>query len=219
MKTRVQTYNVELLERKWLSKKTFEIILSLPPAFAFKPGQRISLSLEDQERDYSIVSAPKESELALCIRNVTGGKLSPLLSTTDIGTSLLMSGPFGYFTYKASHRPAVFVATGTGIAPFCSMARSGIRGFTILHGVRLPVDLHYASQIRQGAQKYVPCLSDAKKITGNAFQGKVNKYLEQHLTPGAYDFYLCGRREMIRDVTLLIDSRFPGSLVYTELFY
>ena len=219
MKTRVQTYNVELLERKWLSKKTFEIILSRPPAFAFKPGQRISLSLEDQERDYSIVSAPTEPEFTLCIRNVTGGKLSPLLSTTDIGTSLLMSGPLGYFTYKASHRPTVFVATGTGIAPFCSMARSGIRGFTILHGVRLPVDLYYASELRQSAQKYVPCLSDAKKITGSAFQGKATKYLEQHLTPGAYDFYLCGRREMVRDVTLLIDSRFPGSLVYTELFY
>jgi len=208
-----------LLERKWLSKKTFEIILSRPPAFAFKPGQRISLRLEDQERDYSIVSAPTESELTLCIRNVTGGKLSPLLSTTEIGTFLLISGPLGYFTYKASHRPAVFVATGTGIAPFCSMARSGIRGFTVLHGVRLPADLHYASQLRQVAQKYVACLSDAKKITDGAFRGKVTKYLEQHLTAGAYDFYLCGRREMIRDVTLLIDRRFPDSLVYTELFY
>ena len=218
MRTRVQTYVVKLLKRKWLSKNTFEIILSLPPAFTFKPGQRISLSLEDQERDYSIVSAPTESELSLCIRNVTGGKLSPLLSTIDIGTPLLMGGPYGYFTYKASRRPAVFVATGTGIAPFCSMARSGIRGFTILHGVRLPADLYYASQLRQGAQKYVPCLSDAK-MTGNAFQGTVTKYLQQHLTPGAYDFYLCGRREMIRDVTLLVDNRFPGSWVYTELFY
>ena len=219
MKTRAQTYIVKLLKRKWFSKKTFEIILSLPPAFAFEPGQRISLSLEGQQRDYSIVSAPTESELTLCIRNVTGGKLSPLLRTADIGTSLLFSGPYGYFTYRASRRPAVFVATGTGIAPFCSMARSGIRGFTMLHGVRLPVDLYYASQLRHGAQKYCACLSDAKKMAGNAFQGKVTKYLQQHLTPGTYDFYLCGRSEMIRDVTLLIDKRFPGSLVYTELFY
>ncbi len=219
MKTRAQTYAAKLLKRKWLSKKTFEILLNLPPAFTFKPGQRISLSLEKQERDYSIVSAPKESELALCIRKVTGGKLSSLLSVTDIGTSLLVSGPYGYFTYKISHRPAVFVATGTGIAPFCSMARSGISGFTILHGVRSPVDLYYASQLQQSARKYIPCLSDAKKTTGNAFQGKVTEYLEQHLTPGAYDFYLCGRSEMIRDVTRLIDERFPGSLVYTELFY
>ena len=53
----------------------------------------------------------------------------------------------------------------------------------------------------------------------NSILGRVTEYLDQHLTPGTYDFYLCGRSEMIRDVTLLIDERFPGSLVYTELFY
>jgi benzoate/toluate 1,2-dioxygenase reductase subunit len=219
LKTRVQTYTATLLKRKWLSKKTFEIFLSLPPAFTFKAGQRISLSLDAHERDYSIVAAPDESELFLCIRKVAGGKLSALLSVADIGTSLLVNGPCGYFTYKPSPRPAVFVATGTGIAPFCSMARSGISGFTILHGVGLPDDLYYASQLRQSARRYIPCLSEAKELPANAFPGKVTEYLARYLTPGAYDFYLCGRSEMIRDVTLLIDGRFPDSLVYTELFY
>ena len=31
--------------------------------------------------------------------------------------------------------------------------------------------------------------------------------------------FLCGEREMIRGVTLLVDERFPGSRVYTEVFY
>ena len=219
MKTRVSTYIAALPKRRWLSKKTFEIILSLPPAFTFKPGQRISLSLDGYERDYSIVSAPKESELTLCIRKVAGGRLSALLSIADTGTSLSVNGPYGYFTYKPSPRPAVFVATGTGIAPFCSMARSGISGFTILHGVRLPDDLYYASLFQQSAKNYIPCLSEAKKLPADSFQGNVTQYLEQHFEPNAYDFYLCGGREMVRDVTLLIDERFPGSLVYTELFY
>jgi benzoate/toluate 1,2-dioxygenase reductase subunit len=219
LKTRVQTHSVKLLKRKWLSKKTFEIILSLPPAFAFKPGQRISLSLEGQERDYSIVSAPLESELTLCIRRVAGGELSALLSVADIGKTLSVNGPHGYFTYNPSPRPAVFVATGTGIAPFCSMARSGISGFTLLHGVGLPEDLYYACHFRPVARKYIPCLTDAKKLPANAFRGRVTEYLERNLIPGAYDFYLCGRSEMIRDVTLLIDERFPQSLVYSELFY
>ena len=219
MKTHVQTYTATLLRRKWLSKKTFEIFASRPPGFTFTPGQRISLSLNEHERDYSIVSAPKESELTLCIRKVADGKLSALLSAADTGASLVIRGPHGYFTYRPSPRPAVFVATGTGIAPFCSMARSGISGFTILHGVRLAADLYYASQLRKNALKYIACLSESKKLPANAFPGKVTQYLEQHLIPGAYDFYLCGRNEMIRDVTHLIDRRFPESLVYTELFY
>jgi benzoate/toluate 1,2-dioxygenase reductase subunit len=219
LKTDVATYTAALLKRQWLSDKSFEIILSVPRRFEFQPGQRMRLSLNEYERDYSIVSAPGEPELALCIRSVAGGKLSTLLAAAEAGTSLTVSGPCGYFTYKPSPRPAVFVATGTGIAPFCSMARSGTSGFTLLHGVRLPEDLYYAPQFRSSAHKYIPCLTGAKSPPANAFQGKVNECLERHFAPAAYDFYLCGRSEMIRDVTLLIDERFPESLVYTELFY
>lgn len=219
MKNHVSSYTVDLLKRRWLSDKSFEIVLSAPPGFEFEPGQRILLSLGEHQRDYSIVSSPRESDLTLCIRMVAGGKLSVLLSVADIGTSLSINGPHGYFTYKPSRRPAVFVATGTGIAPFCSMARSGITGFTLLHGVGLPDDLYYASLFQQNAKKYVPCLTEAKELPPFTFKGKVTEYIDQHLAPGAYDFYLCGRNEMIRDVTLLIDERFPESLVYTEQFY
>ena len=261
MKTHVSTYAAVLLKRRWLSNKSFEITISSPSGFEFEPGQRIRLGRGGHERDYSIASAPEESGLNLCIRNVTGGKVSGFLSTAEIGTSLSIHGPHGYFTYKPSPRPAVFVATGTGIAPFCSMARSGITDFTLLHGVRLPEDLYYSTQFQQGARKYVPCLTEATttrcaggmdvsaiggkrhgrevpqslwvepgakhpvwktqpgKLPANAFKGKVTEYLEKHLPSAIYDFYLSGRREMIRDVTLLIDERFSDSLVYTEVFY
>lgn len=219
MRTNVQTYSATLLKRRWLSQKTFEIVLARPPSFAFMPGQRIRISLAKHERDYSMISAPKASALTLCIRNIAGGALTSLLSTADIGTSLVINGPHGYFIYQPSTRPAVFIATGTGIAPFCSMAKSGIAGFTLLHGVGLPEDLYYASVFQHAAKSYVPCLSAAKKRPVHAFKGNVAEYLAQQIEPNVYDFYLCGRREMIRDVTLLIDERFPGSLIYTELFY
>jgi len=219
LKTRAATHIGTLLKRQWLSDKSFEIIIRVQPKFAFVSGQRIRLRLGEYEREYSIVSAPREPELALCIRCVAGGKLSTLLSVAETGTALTVNGPYGYFTYQSSPRPAVFVATGTGIAPFCSMARSGISGFTLLHGVSLPEDLYYAPQLRQSALRYIPCLTAAEKPPANSFRGKVTEYLDQHLPPAAYDFYLCGHSDMIRDVTLLIDERFPESLVYTELFY
>jgi benzoate/toluate 1,2-dioxygenase reductase subunit len=43
--------------------------------------------------------------------------------------------------------------------------------------------------------------------------------LQEHLPAAQYDFYLCGRREMIREVTWLVDERFPGSFIYSEQFY
>ena len=219
LKTKVSAYTAVLLKRRWLSDKAFELILSLTPQFNFQPGQRICLQIGRHERDYSIVSAPGESALTFCIRCVAGGRVSALLSVVDMGSSLSASGPHGYFTYKPSPRPAVFIATGTGIAPFCSMARSGVSGFTLLHGVSSEDDLYYMALFQQVARKYVPCLTEPRKLPANAFEGSVTQFVQQHIEPGAYDFYLCGRGEMIRDVTLLIDERFPESLVYTELFY
>lgn len=52
----------------------------------------------------------------------------------------------------------------------------------------------------------------------NAFRGRVTEYLSRSFQAGAYDFYLCGRSEMVRDVTFLVDELFPGSHVYSEVF-
>lgn len=212
-------YATELLERRWLSQKAFEIALVRPPEFSFQPGQRIQLFHEDIERDYSLISAPSDSQLALCIRNVKGGAMSLVLSTVDIPAQIEFTGPHGYFIFQPSPRPPILVATGTGIAPFCSMVRSGITGFTLLHGVEKSAELYYAPEIKKSAKLYVPCLSAAVGKKSVHFHGRVTDYLQDKLPLNAYDFYLCGRREMIRDVTLLVDERFPGSHIYTELFY
>jgi ferredoxin-NADP reductase len=212
-------YTTELIERRWLSEKAFEIFLKRPPEFSFQPGQRIQLFHEDIERDYSLISAPSDPQLALCIRNVAGGAMSSVLSTIDIPAHIKFTGPHGYFVFQPSPRPPILVATGTGIAPFCSMVRSGITGFILLHGVEKSSERYYASEIKASAKLYVPCLSAAEEKKPAHFHGWVTDYLRDKLPVSAYDFYLCGRREMIRDVTLLVDKRFPGSHIYTELFY
>jgi ferredoxin-NADP reductase len=212
-------YATKLLERRWLSKKAFEIILARPLEFNFLPGQRIQLFHSNIDRDYSLISAPSDEHLALCIRNVEGGAMSSILSTVDIGQQLKFSGPHGYFVFHASRRPPIFVATGTGIAPFCSMARSGVTGFTLLHGVDNSEELYYASDIQKPAKQYIACLSGDPVIKTGYFRGRATAYIQKKLPGGAYDFYLCGRRGMIRDVTLLVDERFAGSHIYTELFY
>ena len=209
-------YATEIIEQRWISKKTFEMILSRPETFNFRPGQRISLKYENFERDYSLASSPDESHLTLCIRYIEGGQLSRALGDAGKGTRFSFYGPHGYFTFKPSQRPAVLVASGTGIAPFRSMVCSGITPEFILHGVETSAELYYAEELQSGT--YIPCLSQSKKSKTH-FAGRVTDYLRNHLPPANYDFYLCGRREMIRDATLLVDELFEGSLIYTETFY
>jgi ferredoxin-NADP reductase len=215
-------FTAELLRRSWLSEKTFELELSRPLSFHFRPGQRIRFLHNGLERDYSLLSRPDSPRLGLCVRHLPAGLFSSILAAAEIGTSFTFTGPHGYFVFQGSLRPAVFVATGTGVAPFLSMTRSGVTGFTMLHGVRKAAELYYRPDFCAAASLYVPCLSHASPesaLPPGAYRGRVIEYLRDHLPSGAYDFYLCGRREMIRDVTLLVDERFPESLVYAEIFY
>jgi len=219
MNTNNASYLAIIKQRQWLGPKTFELTIQRPSGFNFFPGQRLRIIHAAGERDYSLASGSDAHELNLCIRLVEQGRVSGFLSTCDIPTEIPIKGPSGYFTFKPSSRQAIFVATGTGIAPFCSMARSGISGFFLLHGVPHPAERYYRDLVQPAAKIYVACISNAGQTSKTLFAGRVTDYLAQHIPTGAYDFYLCGSRAMIRDVTRLVDCRFPNSLVYTEMFY
>jgi benzoate/toluate 1,2-dioxygenase reductase component len=210
-------HGTALSRRIWLSDATFELELDRPAGFDFVPGQGICLGEGRDEREYSLSSGRGEQRLTLCIRRVENGALSSWLAEAPVGRQIAFTGPHGFFTYQASPRPAVFVATGTGVAPFQAMARSGCSGFTILHGVRTAKELYYGESLRAAALRYIPCLSAG--AAPGAFAGRVTDWVRASLAPGSYDFYLCGRREMIRDMTALVDGSFPGSRVYAEIFF
>jgi benzoate/toluate 1,2-dioxygenase reductase component len=214
--------NTKLIKRSWLSKKAFQIQLVRPSDFQFIPGQNIRLVYGDIERYYSIISAPHEPIIELCIRFIKEGSFSSILAAAEPGSEFQFTGPHGYFTFKPSKRHPVFVATGVGIAPFVSMARSGITHFTLLHGVKYTKELYYESFFRKTAYRFIPCLSDSNAKDSNLpniFHGRVIDFIQKELPRTEYDFYLCGRGEMVRDVTLLADEFFSGSLVYNEVFF
>ena len=218
----VAIQTVELLKRRWLSKNTFEIELTRPAAFEFKAGHTICFIHESMERYYSLLTTPDDPTLALCVFYVPHGSFSHVLAHAEIGTRFNVSGPHGYFIFKPSARSPVFVATGTGIAPFVSFARSGIKNFILFHEATSAGELYYRAYFKKLESVYHPCLPEEKSATAKPegmFQGHVAACIKTHLSRGTYDFYLCGHREMIRNVTLLVDDRFPGSHVYTEVFF
>jgi ferredoxin-NADP reductase len=93
--------------------------------FEFVPGQYARISYEEEEpRVYSIASSPNRDEIELCIRRVPGGELTPdLCDKTVQGDGLFVRGPYGdeFMLQDPSDRDLVFIATGTGAAPFKSM--------------------------------------------------------------------------------------------------
>jgi benzoate/toluate 1,2-dioxygenase reductase subunit len=208
-----------VLTKRRLSESVTELRIQRPPGFVFTPGQRVRIHRGDDARDYSVASAPGDAHLTICVKVFPRGRVSPHLAGVAPGDSLTISGPHGHFFFQSDALPAVFVATGTGIAPFRSMVAAGCRPNLVLHGVRSPVDRHYRVDVLAARVPYTACISDGTAAEDGDFAGRVTDYLSRQLAAGRYDFYLCGRQEMIRDATLILDDRSENARIFSEVFY
>ncbi len=219
---RVGEKNAHLLEmvaRNILALGICEVRFRRPPQLTFVPGQFMEFVVGDITRDYTMVSAPQDPTLDFCIGIVPGGRFSETIQRAIIGSRFQLFGPSGHFIFHRAKNPAVFVATGTGVAPFVAFCRSGVKEALLLHGAGSPDRLVYGETLRSGVSRYVPCisrLSEKERETIDCHPGRVTDFLEKELPVGAYDFYLCGRRDMIRDATAIIDRRFDGSRLFVE---
>lgn len=210
-----------LRERRWLAAGILEIRLHRPAGFSFMPGQFLRFMMHGYQRDYTMVSDAQADSIDLCIAIVEGGRFCGEILNADIGSELQVSGPHGHFIYQGNVNPAVFVATGTGVAPFVAFCRSGVGDALLLHGVSKPDQLIYRELLQPMLSGYAACISQPNDKDGDlsdAYPGHVTQYLEQQLRPGVYDFYLCGRRTMIRDATAIIDRQFGDSRLFIETY-
>jgi ferredoxin-NADP reductase len=215
-------FRARLLERTPVSTDAFQLDFERPNGFHFSPGQGIRLSSEGLEREYTLICGPSDERLSICVEVVQGGRFSPLLTRLAPGSVLEFTGPHGYLVYQTEIAAAIFVATGVGIAPFVSMVRGGLSGFTLLHGAQKKEGLYYRSVVHSAAGRYLACLTrdhPEKERPAWEYCGRVTDFLRTGLPAGKLDFYLCGSRQMIRDVVDIVDDRFPESRVFFEAFF
>ena len=214
-------FSAVLLERRRIAPGIVAFSLDRPSGFDFLAGQFVRFEMAGYQREYTLTSDPGAEALDFCIDVQEPGRFSNAIQTVDIGTVLHFEGPLGHFVYQATANPAVFVATGTGVAPFVSFCRSGVRGALLLHGVGTMDRLIYRQVLQAGVQSYVACTRQEGADHSDdtvLFPGRVTAFLETRLAPGVYDFYLCGRRAMIRDAAAIIDRRFEVSRLFIEAY-
>lgn len=213
-------HTVSVKRINWLSSNSFELVVEKPRDFSFLAGQKVMIEKTGVQREYSLACSPHDSDLHFCIRFIAEGTLSTMLAEVQHGAELKISEAYGFFVHRPGN--AVFIATGTGIAPFVAYAQSGVHGLLLLHGVGRVEDLYYRQIVEKAVKQYVPCLSaedsdKAEAVGGMA--GRVTEYLAKRLSYGVYDFYLCGNSRMIGEATRIIDGNFPDSRVFSESFF
>lgn len=195
----------------------FKLVFEPGTTFDFEAGQFVNVIAQlphtekPIKRPYSIDSPPYEKGyLDLVWKRVEGGLMTNYLWTLKEGQSLTVQGPLGRFGLKKPlAKRLVFVATGTGIAPFRSMIfqlfKEGTdRDVWLIFGNRYETDILYESEWKDLAAKhsnfhFVPTVSRPKQWKGET--AYVQKLLPQHIpSPQDTHLYICGLTNMINEV-------------------
>lgn len=92
-----------------------------PPIFLAGQYVNIDVPGSGQRRSYSFSSAPGASTISFLIKKIPGGVMSTWLESAHPGHKVELTGPLGSFYLRAVERPLLFLAGGTGLAPFLSM--------------------------------------------------------------------------------------------------
>jgi ferredoxin--NADP+ reductase len=187
----------------------------------FNAGQHIIVGLEGElnQREYSVYSGEKEDYLEILVREVVDGNVSSQLKDCKPGQLLQVNGPFGSFgiePFDMFSRKLVFIASGTGIAPFHSFVRSypGIN-YTIIHGVRYNNEAYERNEYQAG--RYILCTS---KENNGSHMGRVTKFLSTYTVDHKMLFYMCGNNNMIYEVYhILRDKGIADEKIFTEVYF
>jgi ferredoxin-NADP reductase len=211
--------------------------------FTFEAGQYATLGLVGPEgklvqRPMSISSSADDlTEYEFFVRLVDQGGFTPLLWQIGVGDPINIKGAKGKFLLQPDGRRALFVASGTGLAPFISMietlrGRGETHDIVLLHGASYEADLAWRDELtalEAGGEFpliYVPTISRPKEApewagcTGRV-EAIVASQLDEHgLTPENATIYLCGNPEMITAVDELATARgFPPEQIRKELYW
>jgi ferredoxin/flavodoxin---NADP+ reductase len=187
---------------------------------SFVPGQvvKIAVNREIPPRIYSICSGNLDEKMSVLFDIKADGVLTPVLAKMREGMQLLVSKPYG--SYTCDQLPAYWIATGTGIAPFYSMFRSGLEGITFIHGARYLNQFFFEEEFeRKLGKNYIRCCSNEQ--SPKVYKGRITDYISQMKNlPKDFMYYLCGGGMMVIDVRdLLIEKGIPFGNILSEIYF
>jgi len=226
------------IENETAATKRFWIEATETNNFDFKPGQFVTLDLPIHEkvnkrwRSYSIASWPDGTnvfELVIVLLR-DGAGTNYLFNEINVGSEIIFRGALGVFTLKETNldKNLFLICTGTGIAPFRSMAHH-IKNHNIPHnniyllfGTRTKSDLLYFDELSQLEKDlpgfhYIPTLSREDWDGRKGYVHNVYEELCANRQPA--NFFLCGWKNMIDEAKQRITAMgYDKKLIHQELY-
>jgi benzoate/toluate 1,2-dioxygenase reductase component len=217
IKNQSVTTTLRAVER--LSDTSIAFTLQAEAPLAFLPGQYANVTVPgtDQVRSYSFSSSPSEKTVSFLVRDIPDGVMSSFLRDQAVpGTKVTVAGPGGSFYLRDIKRPVLFLAGGTGLAPFLSMLeRLAVTGseqpIHLIYGVTNDADLVGVDRLEAIAAR-IPNFTFACCVAAEAStqprKGYVTAHIEpMHLNGGDVDIYVCGPPPMVESVRGWLDAQ------------
>ena len=202
---------------------TFDIPASLQEAFAFTPGQyvtiRTELDGEDVRRSYSICSTPDDEGFSVGIKCITGGRFSEFARGLQVGDHLEVMTPQGRFLAPigGAHR-YLLLGAGSGITPMMSITASVLEGepesqVTLLYANRTSDGIMFLDELEALKDRFLTRFvlvhvmdeeeQDVALLNGRLDRAKLEAFTKLGvIEPRTYDgIYLCGPQPMIEEAS------------------
>jgi CDP-4-dehydro-6-deoxyglucose reductase, E3 len=209
-------YKAKLIEKTPLTAKVFRARYELvdPQTVSFYAGQTIMLKVGGGiNRAMSIASPPQDTTVITSVQDVSpGGPGSRWMIGLNLGDTVEFMAPLGRFVVDhESTRKKIFVATGTGIAPFRSMLldntdnRVANEDISLYWGLRHEEDAFLCDELKREDEArdklifYFTLSQPSDNWQG--LRGHVTDHVFKNETDlKNCDFYLCGNRKMLMEM-------------------
>ena len=237
----MEFFDSEIVEVRKLTHNTNSYLLRFADKkhINYKAGQWVMLKAnidgEEVKKPYSIASPPlldmEHAEyMELIIKHVPGGKMTDYLFSIDAGTHIGVAGPFGKFILLEPIKEGdIFMATGSGLAPFMAMLRKVFRDhnpkeFYLFFGAINEREIIYADELVRWDKEHknfhlVVCLSKpSRKWDGEIgyVQDKITNYIKDFKNKQAY---LCGLPMMVEQAKQrLLELGVKKENIFQELY-
>ena len=231
-----RTGKVIRIENETPNTRRFWIQIPELEKFDFIPGQFVTLDLPIHEkpnkriRSYSIASWPDGTNVVELVIVLLEGGLGTnyLFNQIDVGSELTLRGPQGVFTLDDEDlkKEIFMICTGTGIAPFRSMAHyiklhnTPHNNIYLIFGTRKKTDLLYYEEMRNlGLQnfEYIPTLSREEWEGRKGYVHSIYEELCAGKQPAL--FLLCGWKVMIDEAKQrILAMGYDRKSIHQELY-
>lgn len=210
-------FPLQVLSVEHLADEVFRVELERHP-MPWTAGDCVTVHVPGAEagNPYSFSGDPEGETSEFWVRRFPEGRVSRVLCDLQAGDTVEVSPPFGWFRpLEPVEAPRLYLATGTGIAPFLSACVCGRKeNLQLLWGMRVPLPV---PEVLDGVNM-TRCVS--RTPYAGMRSGRVTDLLEELELPPGVHVYLCGLDAMIREAShCLIQRGVPETHLHSECFF